>query len=379
MSIIKCPKCRSQVSTMAGTCPNCGTKISGQLRTCPNCGEYCLISQETCPNCNQKLESVSDEPESEQNLNGESELQPTEESQKKAPEQVPTGMAVAGYLVKAVFSLFLFCLVGICIFQHYKQENLKKELAEYKRLASITNPEFYQQFLNNYPESEHYEEIHDRMLKLKAEAKDWIQLRKNINRTSVSSFLQKHPGSLRQRICEDMLDSIDWQDAQAIGSEEAVTDYLSKHPSGRYVNEAAEKKNALLLAKVTPTERTMIRGTLEAFFSKAIANQDIEAARQAIPDTMANFCGKQNANAETIVKYAQEKMAKDVIGLHYIIGQQMNIQKETLPDGNIGFAVEVSLQETINRSDTNQPSSNQYRISALINQEQKIVGMEINK
>lgn len=379
MSIIKCPECRSQVSTMAGTCPNCGTKISGQLRTCPNCGDYCLISQQTCPNCNHKLEPADAMPESEQSINGESELKPTEESQKKVPEQVPTGMAIAGYLVKAVFSLFLFCLIGICIFQYHKQEMLKKELAEYKRLASITNPEFYQQFLNNYPESEHYEEIHERMLKLKAEAKDWIQLRKNINRTSVSSFLQKHPGSLRQRICEDMLDSIDWHDALAIGSEEAITDYLHQHPSGRYVSEAAEKKNTLLLAKVTPAERTMIRGTLEAFFSKAIANQDIEAVRQAIPDTMMNFCGKQNADAEAIVQYAREKMAKDVIGLHYIIGQQMGVRKETLPDGNTGFAVEVSLQETISRSDTNQPTSNQYRITALINQDQKIVRMEISK
>lgn len=364
---------------MAGTCPNCGTKISGQLRTCPNCGDYCLISQQTCPNCNHKLEPADAMPESEQSINGESELKPTEESQKKAPEQVPTGMAIAGYLVKAVFSLFLFCLIGICIFQYHKQEMLKKELAEYKRLASITNPEFYQQFLNNYPESEHYEEIHERMLKLKAEAKDWIQLRKNINRTSVSSFLQKHPGSLRQRICEDMLDSIDWHDALAIGSEEAITDYLHQHPSGRYVSEAAEKKNTLLLAKVTPAERTMIRGTLEAFFSKAIANQDIEAVRQAIPDTMMNFCGKQNADAEAIVQYAREKMAKDVIGLHYIIGQQMGVRKETLPDGNTGFAVEVNLQETISRSDTNQPTSNQYRITALINQDQKIVRMEISK
>ena len=368
--IIKCPECREQVSTMAGTCPHCGIKISGQLCKCPKCGNYCLVTQGKCPECNSPLQMESQTP---------SETLVMEENQKKVPEPTSSGMAIVGYLVKAVFSLLLICLIGLSVFQYHKQEKLKKELAEYKRLASITNPEFYQQFLINYPESEYYEEIQTRMIKLQAEAKDWLQLQKNINRTSVSRFLQNHPGSLRQRICEDMLDSIDWQDAQNIGSEEAVTNYLHQHPAGRYVSEAAERKNTILTAKVTPAERAMIRGTLEAFFSKAIAKQDVEAARQAISGTMVNFCGKQDANAEAVVQYAREKMAKDVIGLHYLIEQKMDVRKETLPDGNVGFAVEVNVQETISRSDTNQPTSNLYRINALINQNQKIVRMNISK
>ena len=128
---------------------------------------------------------------------------------------------------------------------------------------------------------------------------------------------------------------------------------------------------------MTAEERAIIRGTLEAFFSKAIAKQDIEAAREAILDSTMNFCGNQNADAEAIVQYARDKMAKDVIGLHYAIEQQMHVRKETLPSGNIGFAVEVILLETISRSDTNKPTSNRYLVHALINQEQKIVSMTI--
>ena len=94
---------------------------------------------------------------------------------------------------------------------------------------------------------------------------------------------------------------------------------------------------------------------------------------------LQKFCGKKQANAETVVQYGRDKMEKDVIGLHYAIGQQMEIRKETLPDGNTGFAVEVGVQETISRSDTSRPSSNLYRITALISQEQKIVKMNIYK
>ena len=365
MSIIKCPVCREQVSTMAGTCPHCNSKISGQLRECPNCGSYCLLTQEECPECKCKLQAPTNSPVEEGKKESQSQ-QPPRKKKKKASHW--------GGWVAAVLFLIL-CGAGYYYYNMYRMQ--QKEQADYERLADITNPEFYQQFLIDYPESQHCDEIKERMLALQAEAREWEQLLKGISRSKVSQFMQNHPGSLRQRLCEDMLDSIDWHEAQTIGSEEAVTDYLSKHPSGRYVTEAAEKKNTILLTKVTPEERAMIRGTLESFFSKAIANQDIEAAREAIPDTMINFCGKQNADAEAIVQYARDKMEKDVIGLHYAIDQQMRVHKETLPNGNTGFSVEVNLQETISRSDTNQPTSNLYHVTALINQEQKIVSLRI--
>jgi hypothetical protein len=217
------------------------------------------------------------------------------------------------------------------------------------------------------------------MLALQAEAEEWQRLLQNVNRAALARFVQKYPTTLRKRACEDMLDSIDWQEAVAVGNENAITDYLARHPFGRYTSEAAEIKNALLLSKVTLAERTMIRGTLESFFAKVIANQDIEAARAAIPDSMINFCGKDNADAEAIIQYANEKKEKDVIGLHYVIAQQMSVRKETLHDGSIGYSAEFNLQETISRSDTKQPMSNIYRVSALVNQEQKIVRMSISK
>ena len=368
MSIIKCPECRGQVSTMAGTCPHCGINISGNLRQCPSCGSYCLQTQGKCPECGAKLEPVATKQEP-QPRQPEPQAEPAEK--KKKPHK-SKGPAIIGIVI---------CLILLCTgYYFYDQHRMEqKEQEDYERLEGVTNPEFYQQFLIDYPHSKHYQEIEERMLVLQAEAEDWKQLLKGINRSSISLFQQKHPNSLRGRALEDMLDSIDWNEALAIGNEDAITDYLTKHPSGRFVDNASEVKNNLLLSKVTPEEKAMIRGTLESFFSKAIANQDIEAAKAAIPDTMMNFCGKQNADAEAIIEYAKEKMANDVIGLHYAIGQKMDVHKETLPDGNTGFAVEVNLQETISRSDTNQPSANIYHVNALINSEQKLVRMNITK
>ena len=357
---------------MAGTCPNCGTKISGQLRTCPSCGGYCLVTQDKCPECGT---SLPNEPQATPEVLLEEKTTETTGSKKNKKKPFRLRKRVIWFLVVVV--LVLLCAVGYHYYSQYQRQ--QQEQNDYERLADVTNPEFYQQFLIDYPESEHCDEIRERMLVLQAEAKEWEQVLKNINRSSVSSFMQNHPTSLRQRICEDMLDSIDWQEAVSTGNEEALTNYLAKHPSGRFVTEAAEKKNTMLLTKATPEERAMLRGTLEAFFSKAIANQDTLAAREAIPDTTMHFCGNKKADAEAIIQYAQSKMAKDVIGLHYAIGQKMEVHKETLPDGNTGFSVEVELQETISRSDANMPTSNLYRVNALINQEQKIVRLNIVK
>ncbi|MBP3712146.1 MAG: hypothetical protein J6I86_06730 [Bacteroidaceae bacterium] len=368
MSIIKCPECRGQVSTMAGTCPHCGTRISGNLRQCPSCGSYCLNAQDKCPECGTELETIVPQEEPRPQAT-ETQTKPSEKKKKPHNSKGPAIIAI-------VICLILLC-TGYYFYNQHRME--QKEQEDYERLEGVTNPEFYQQFLIDYPDSKHFDEINERMLVLQAEAEDWKQLLKGINRSSISLFQQKHPNSLRGRAIEDMLDSIDWQEALGIGNEEAITDYLAKHPSGRYADDASEMKNTLLLSKVTPEEKAMIRGTLESFFTKAIANQDIEAAKAAIPDTMMNFCGKENANAEAIIEYAKEKVANDVIGLHYAIGQKMEVRKETLPDGNTGFAVEVNLQETISRSDTNQPSSNIYHVNALINSEQKLVRMNIIK
>ena len=111
-----------------------------------------------------------------------------------------------GWLIAILVLLAIAC-AGTYFYYTYWME--QKEKADYARLDGVTNPEFYQQFLIDYPKSKHYDEINERMQLLLVEAADWENLQKNISRKNISSFLQKHPESLRQRACEDMLDSID--------------------------------------------------------------------------------------------------------------------------------------------------------------------------
>lgn len=58
MSLIKCPECGNEISSLARSCPNCGCPIdvdetngSQSGTCCPECGQYVDATVKTCPNC----------------------------------------------------------------------------------------------------------------------------------------------------------------------------------------------------------------------------------------------------------------------------------------------------------------------------------------
>ena len=369
--IISCPECKGRVSSMAGTCPHCGARIYNNIKQCHECGAYCFNDATECPECHAELsvvveeEYIPDEPAAAQQAEADS-GQPGKPLHKS---RSPWFISIA------------VCLILVCSAVFYAQKGYReeKERVAYERLEHVTNPEFFQQFLIEFPESEHVAEVTERMHLLQSEANEWRTLRQHPVRADIVRFMQTYAESPRRALCESMLDSIDWHEARQLDSAEAIEAYLQAHPSGEHAAEAAEKKNALLLKHITPQERGMVRGMLEAFFTSAMAKQDAEAVEAAIPGKMDNFCGKDSADVAYILEYAKEKKAADVIGLHYSIMEDMNIRKETLADGTIGYAVDCNLEETISRSDVRQPTKNIYRVVATASQELKLLRMSIRK
>ena len=129
--------------------------------------------------------------------------------------------------------------------------------------------------------------------------------------------------------------------------------------------------------KITAQDKAIIRNSLENFFTVAMSKQDLSLISEAIPEKMENFCGTQDATAEQIVAFAKNKMAADVLGLHYSIDNDFDVRKQTISDGTTGYAVNFTLQELISRSDTHQPSTKTYQVTALLNADQKIIKMSI--
>ena len=367
MSMIKCPECGERVSTMAGTCPHCGINIAGNLKQCPNCNEYCLDTQDKCPYCGTSLSIVSNEP---------SELQ----EQEKEVTTVATGKSEKRKNKPLIFSIFfataILLIIGGLFYLDYKND-IDREEREFAMLENTSNPEYYNDFLAKYPQSKHYKDVKERLNVLLDETEEWDKMVQNISRSEIEKFMAAHPYSKRIQACEDMIDSIDWNDAKKKDTEEAIVNYLSMHPNGKFAEEASLKKNELGLMKITAQDKAIIRSSLENFFTVAMSKQDVALISEAIPEKMENFCGTQDATPEQIIAFAKNKMATDVMGLHYAIGGELTVRKQTLSDGTTGYAVEFPLQEIISRSDTNQPGTKSYQVSALLNPEHKIIRMSI--
>ena len=366
MSMIKCPECGERVSTMAGTCPHCGINIAGNLRQCPNCNEYCLNSQEKCPNCGTSLPAVKEE-----NMEQEQQMQETIKVKKK-----PAKKSGKSLILALTFAIIIAVIICGMYYLDYKN-NKDREEREYAMLENTSNPEYYKDFLAKYPKSIHYQEVKEQLNVLLDENEEWNKIMQDVSRSEIEKFMNAHPYSRRLQECADIIDSIDWMDAKKINTEEAIVNYLNTHPNGKYAEEASQKKNELGLMKITEQDKAIIRSSLENFFTAAMSKQDVSLISEAIPEKMENFCGTQDATPEQIIAFAKNKMASDVMGLHYTIENNFDVRKQTLSDGTTGYAVTFSLQEIISRSDTNQPSTKTYQVSALLNAEHKIVRMSI--
>ncbi len=371
MSMIKCPECGERVSTMAGTCPHCGINIAGNLRQCPNCNDYCLNTQEKCPECgaalsideNEKTPIVSPEENETSHLNENAKQEPVKKSRK-------------ALVFSITLAALLVLIIGGLFFLDYRND-IAREEAEFARLEDTSNPEYYNDFLAKYPKSKHYKEVKERLNVLLDETEEWDKMMLNVNRAEIEKFMNAHPYSKRLQVCEDMIDSIDWGEAKKTNTEEAIVSYLNTHPNGKYAEEASQLKNELGLMKITAQDKAIIRSTLENFFTVAMSKQDVSLISEAIPEKMESFCGTQDATPEQIIAFAKNKMAADVMGLHYTIGDDFDVRKQTLSDSTTGFAVNFTLQELISRSDTNQPGSKSYQVTALLNADHKITRMSI--
>ena len=368
MSMIKCPECGERVSTMAGTCPHCGINIAGNLKQCPNCNEYCLNSQDKCPYCGTTLSVVTEEhfeqPEQQET--------PTAVETKKTPAKKSN----KALIFSIVIAVILVLIIGGLYYLDYKNA-IEREETEFARLEDTSNPEYYNDFLAKYPKSKHFQEVKERLNVLLDETEEWEKMIKNISRSEIEKFMSTHPYSKRLKLCEDMIDSIDWNEAKKIDTEEAFVNYLNTHPDGRFAEEASQRKNELGLMKITAQDKAIIRNTLENFFTIAMSKQDVSLISEAISEKMENFCGTQDATPEQIIAFAKNKMAADVLGLHYTIDNDFDVRKQTISDGTTGYAVNFTLQELISRSDTNQPSTKAYQVTALLNAEHKILKMSI--
>lgn len=341
MSIIKCPECGHNVSTMAGTCPSCGVEIEGNLRTCPECGAYYLESQSQCPECGKEIVRKKIEP------------------YRPQPEPQPFLKKVPKKKKRSIWPFFLAILLilglGAATYYYLKKEYDKKQEEDaFLKLQNVTSPQFFQQFLTDYPESEHCEEVKQKKQQVEQENEEWEKILEKKERKALVDFVQNHPTSYRIRACKDYIDSIDWAATLGDTTDVSIDKYLKEHPDGQHAEEAASRKNELAKSRISTEDRNLIYSKLETFFSET--------------------------SSDSLAILTKRDTGKDILGFHYhVASSDMNIRRETLEDGSMGYAADFILEETINRTDATLPSSSRYQGDAHLNAEKGIINIALKR
>lgn len=371
MSLIKCPECGNQVSTMAATCGQCGVKISGNIIHCSECGtNYLKDCNESCPYCGHMDETETQQPESaETTPSGLPEI-PEEKHRKKSA------------VWRILFTLVFLALLGYGGYEGYSYyTNYTQRMEEKQRfeeLARLTNPDFYRQYLNDYPESIYRAEVESRLQTLLDEDKAWEKTLQNCTKDSIIAFMNTYPGSLNVRKCQQLIDSIDWALAATTGTEEAVNGYLEEHPEGMYTNEAVEFKKKLDKQKATPEESEAISTVVTEFLTTTLPGMDKLQIENAIAAPMQSFCGTPKATAQTVVKFIKAKHTENVAAVKYTLSTPLAITREKLYDNTTGFRAECLLEEiTTRKTGKRKTSEKQYTATCILNSAQKIVMIEL--
>lgn len=375
MSMIKCPECGQPVSTNAGTCPHCGIAVSGHLFKCPECGAYNLDNMDTCVVCGKEL--VMTKPETEnKHTPVAAEAEPPSQPQRQ-PEPAKKKKKKNNH-TPWILSILLIAGMAVGAFLYYTHgEQQVREEKDFKLLEDATNPEYFQEFLINYPNSIHYAEVQERMRALRAENGEWLLVLQDGKREAFEEFMLNHPNTVHSRECHDKLDSLDWQNAKSSETEEAVQKYLIEHPDGKYTEEATELNKKLIETTVSPEEKDLITGIIDNFCN-ALARRDATLMQPLMGESMTLFNDKANATIEDVLQFSASKFVNDVIGVHYLVGSALELSKEKITDETYGYVVDFQLEETINRSDATQQSNKSYKAHAVLNTEKKIISMNIS-
>ena len=369
MAIINCPECGHEVSSAAEKCPNCGVAIAGNIMTCPDCGRVVLRSTTTCPSCGAKLTAPAaaqggykaPQPERREQYNN---TDPYAAQQSEEPKKKKKGPLMAVIIVVAVIviGVLAYVLIG-------NAQSAKSEQEAYESVIASSDTALYGQYLRDYPDGKHAEEVKAKLATLVAEIKDWNDACVNNTRSSFATFLTNHPGSPYEQACKDKIDSLDYQDALAAGTVDALQMYISSHPDGKYLDEAAAAQKNINDTKVQPDESAAIKSLCSQFFT-ALSEKDDAALTQTVAAKMDNFLNKRGATHADVMNFAN-KLNSGETKKNFTVNNDYRITKMPQPDGEVAYRVAFSVDENSLGAEGEEKLSSYY-VTAVVNAQMKI-------
>ena len=247
-----------------------------------------------------------------------------------------------------VVGIILAAIVGLGAVYYFYQSS-QSEAKAYVMLAGNENLIDYEDYLKNFPNGPHAEEVRQRLEELKTMYADWTRIQNSEYATDFERFKESHPTSTLVKQADMKIDSLDWVTAQKLNTPEAMEEYLDKHPEGRYISEAGIAQNELANTQVSDAERQGISESLNGFF-QAFANNDEASLFTYITPTMTQFLSKRNATKADVGNIVKNTYSEDIENCSFVLNNDYQITKSVSSDGKVAYKVSFSVDQHIQRS-----------------------------
>lgn len=305
MSLITCPECGKQVSSKAPHCPHCGVPIEHNVKRCPVCNAYVLMSADECPHCNAKFvnKPAAPTPSTPSTPASAANVPPADHGVAPAASAAPAAAgspAPAGPAVKqgllesgegntpetprkgkghTPWYLLVLLILVIAIGGFFYWENQNQQQAEeqaYLLLMDCQDPLNYEDFIAQFPDSKHIDEVRTRLRELQSAKSEFDAALAAGSVQRLRDFIKNHPDSPFKPQALSRIDSLDWLAATTAGSSVAYQLYIDQHENGEHIDAAFVARD-----EAAKREEQARADSVAAARAKAAAADSVAAAAES--------------------------------------------------------------------------------------------------
>ena len=247
--------------------------------------------------------------------------------------------------------IVVLCIIGLLAigatvaFVTLNRSSSEERLA-YEVLENNDNPQDYKDFLEKYPNSDRAQEVRERLQILENMLRKWESIALSGRVRDFEEFKQTYSNTHLLHLCDLKIDSLDFIQAQQIGTQEAFGEYLRKHPDGQYASEASVAQGNLRDMEVTDEDCERIASVLVDFFH-GFESQDETAVCSHITAPMKTFLHQKNATKATVISTIKNMFHEHILSCQFNVNRDMEISRKAGSTG--GFTATFTLDQYIDR------------------------------
>lgn len=269
----------------------------------------------------------------------------TENVQSTMPENAPKRKSYKGLIIGVIMAL-----IGTgagAYFVIHSMQNDEEETA-YAILENNDNPQDFEDYLAKFPNSEHAQEVRDRLAQLQAMIQAWNGIALSDNVMDFKKFKDTYSDAKYARLCDIKIDSLDWVAAQQAGTAEAYQHYLDLHSDGMYASEASIAQGRVHDNEITVADREQATQVCNDFFH-GFEQRNEALITQNITSTMTTFLHTHNATKAEVMSTINGMFNEHIQSCSFVVNRDIDVQHANPSDPNAGYKVTFTVDQHIER------------------------------